>query len=88
MILVGNNRYELDLFTLGARARLDEGVLDLRAAAGLWPTTWQEQVAERFRIELPRASIRAAIDGEPVRLESPIELESLPQALRVLLPQP
>lgn len=87
VILVGNNRYELDLFTLGARARLDEGVLDLRAAAGWWPTTWQEQVAERFRIELRRASVLAAIDGEPAQLESPLELESLPQALRVLLPQ-
>jgi len=87
VILVGNNRYELDLFTLGARARLDEGVLDLRTAAGWWPMTWQEQVAERFRIELPRASVLAAIDGEPVELESPLELESLPQALRVLLPQ-
>lgn len=86
-ILVGNNRYELDLFTLGARARLDEGVLDLRAAAGWWPTTWQEQVADRFRIEVPRKTIRAAIDGEPVVLEPPLELESLPGALRVLLPQ-
>ena len=87
VILVGNNRYELDLFTLGARARLDEGVLDLRAAAGWLPTTWQEQVAQGFRIELPRGSVRAAIDGEPFLLESPLELESLPQALRVLLPQ-
>jgi diacylglycerol kinase family enzyme len=87
VILLGNNRYELDLFTLGARARLDEGVLELRAAAGWWPTTWQEQVAERFRIELPRGSVRVAIDGEPVLLESPLELESLPHALRVLLPQ-
>jgi diacylglycerol kinase family enzyme len=87
VILVGNNRYELDLFTLGARARLDEGVLELRAAAGWLPTTWQEQVGERFRIELPHGRVPAAIDGEPVTLDSPLELESLPQTLRVLLPQ-
>jgi diacylglycerol kinase family enzyme len=86
-ILVGNNRYELDLFTLGARARLDEGVLDLRTAAGWWPATWQEDVADRFHLELPGGGLAAAIDGEPVRLESPLELESLPGALRVLLPR-
>jgi diacylglycerol kinase family enzyme len=62
-------------------------VLELRAAAGWLPTTWQEQIGERFRIELPRGRVPAAIDGEPVTLDSPLELESLPQALRVLLPQ-
>ena len=30
--------------------------------------------------------MRAAIDGEPLQLDSPLELESLPRALRVLLP--
>ena len=86
VILVGNNRYELRLFTLGERPKLDEGVLDLWAAAGVLPTTWEEHVAQRFRLELPRARVRAAIDGEPAELEAPLELESLPQALRLLLP--
>jgi diacylglycerol kinase family enzyme len=86
VLLIGNNRYEVDLFTLGVRARLDEGVLQLWAAAGWLPTTWEEQVAARFRIEVPSGRVRAAIDGEPAVLDSPLELESLPQALRVLVP--
>ncbi len=86
VLFVGNNRYELDLFTLGARERLDEGVLDLRSAAGWLPRAWDEQVADRFRIEIPGGRVHAAIDGEPALLDSPIELESCPRALRVLVP--
>jgi diacylglycerol kinase family enzyme len=87
VLVVGNNRYELSLFTLGERERLDEGVLDLRVAAGVLPTAWDEETAPRFRIELPHERVRAAIDGEPAELETPLELESLPGALRVLLPR-
>jgi diacylglycerol kinase family enzyme len=86
VLLIGNNRYDVDLFTLGVRERLDEGVLQLWAAAGWLPTTWEEQVGASFRIEMPGGRGRAAIDGEPVELDSPIVLESVPQALRVLVP--
>jgi diacylglycerol kinase family enzyme len=86
VLFVGNNRYELALFTLGERARLDEGVLDLWYAAGVLPTAWEERIAERFRVELPKPQVKAAIDGEPSVLEPALEFESLPQALRVLLP--
>jgi diacylglycerol kinase family enzyme len=86
VILIGNNRYAVDRFTLGVRERLDEGVLQLWAAAGWLPTAWEEQVAALFRIEVPSGRVRAAIDGEPVVLDSPLELESLGQALRVLVP--
>jgi diacylglycerol kinase family enzyme len=86
VLLIGNNRYEVDLFTLGARGRLDEGVLQFRAAAGWLPTAWEEQVGASFRIEMPGGCVRAAIDGEPVELDSPLELESVPQGLRVLVP--
>jgi diacylglycerol kinase family enzyme len=86
VLLVGNNRYELSLFTLGERERLDEGELHLWAAAGVLPTTWEERTGPRFRIELPGSSVRAAIDGEPATLDLPLELESLPRALRVLVP--
>jgi diacylglycerol kinase family enzyme len=86
VILVGNNCYDLDLFTLGERKRLDEGELHLWAAAGWLPNAWVEQVAARFTIELAAGRVRAAIDGEPVQLDSPLVLESLPRALRVLLP--
>ena len=86
VLFVGNNRYEVELFTLGERRRLDAGELDLWAAAGLWPTAWDERSASSFRIELPVARVAAAIDGEPALLEPPLELESLAGALRLLVP--
>jgi diacylglycerol kinase family enzyme len=85
-VLIGNNRYAVDLFTLGARERLDAGELHLLVAAGLLPNTWVDRVAARFTIEVDSAPVQAAIDGEPVLLETPLELESLPRALRVRLP--
>jgi diacylglycerol kinase family enzyme len=45
-----------------------------------------EWTAERFRVESRRARIHAAIDGEPVVLDSPLEFELRPRALRVLAP--
>jgi diacylglycerol kinase family enzyme len=87
ILLVGNNRYEVSLFTLGERERLDGGELQLWAAAGVFPTAWEERVDTRFSLELPRATARAAIDGEPVVLDSPLMLESRPGALRVLVPR-
>jgi diacylglycerol kinase family enzyme len=87
VLLVGNNRYELRLFTLGVRERLDEGILHLWAAAGVLPTAWEEQAAPSFRIELGRPRIAAAVDGEPASFDTPLELESLPRALRVRLPE-
>jgi diacylglycerol kinase family enzyme len=87
VILVGNNHYDLSLFTLGERARIDAGELHLCAAAGVLPTAWEERSARRFTIELPGGRVRAAVDGEPVVLETPLELESLQGALRVLVPR-
>jgi len=86
VLLIGNNRYELDLFTLGARDRLDTGQLCLWTAEGLLPRHWDERTGERFVVELAPVRVRAALDGEPAVLEPPLELESLPRALRVLLP--
>jgi diacylglycerol kinase family enzyme len=86
LIFVGNNRYELSLFTVGERERLDSGELSLWTASGWLPPTWAERTGPSFRIDTGGTSMRAAIDGEPAVLESPIELESLPGALRLLLP--
>jgi diacylglycerol kinase family enzyme len=86
VLLIGNNRYEVDLFTLGERTCLDAGELHLWAAAGWLPHAWEERVAPRFTIELDTAHVRAAIDGEPALLEPPLELTSLPRALRIRLP--
>jgi diacylglycerol kinase family enzyme len=87
VLLVGNNRYEVSLFTLGERKRLDEGQLQLWAAPGLLPTSWEERVAAEFLVELPRERVRAAIDGEPAELDAPLRFESLPKALRLFVPE-
>jgi diacylglycerol kinase family enzyme len=84
-LFVGNNFYELDLFTLGERARLDEGQLFLWIADGVLPTAWERRTGTSFRVELA-GPIRAAVDGEPVRLEAPLEFALLPAGLRVLVP--
>jgi diacylglycerol kinase family enzyme len=87
VIFVGNNAHELSLFTVGARERLDTGELSLWTAAGWLPTTWQRRTGTRFRIDARGDRVRAAIDGEPVVLETPIEVEIVPRALRLLLPE-
>jgi len=45
-----------------------------------------EWAAECFSVKSSRARIHAAIDGEPVVLETPLEFEVRPGALRVLVP--
>jgi diacylglycerol kinase family enzyme len=86
ILLVANNRYDLSLFTVGERPRLDEGVLHLYAATGWLPRQWIEREAERFDVELLDGRAPVAIDGEPVELEPPLRFEALRGALRVLIP--
>lgn len=86
-LFVGNNAYELDLFTLGERARLDEGQLFLWIADGVLPTAWERRTGSAFRIELTDSRVRAAVDGEPTVLEAQLELGLLPGGLRVLVPE-
>ena len=86
VLLVANNAYELSLFSIGERERLDEGRLSLYAAMGVLPRTWNERSGERFELDVPAGKVSAAIDGEPVELETPLELAIEPGALRVLLP--
>ncbi|HEX7582941.1 MAG TPA: diacylglycerol kinase family protein, partial [Gaiellaceae bacterium] len=52
VLLIGNNRYEIDLLTLGERECLDRGELQLWAADGWLPSAWEERVAAKFTIEL------------------------------------
>ena len=86
VIFVGNNAYELDLFDVGERIRLDEGVLHLYTLEGWLPSAWNDRKGEMFTVETQAAKVDAAIDGEPVELESPLRFEIRPRALRVLLP--
>jgi len=46
-----------------------------------------EYAATAFRVESKRTRLHAAIDGEPVVLESPLSFESRPGALRLLTPR-
>jgi diacylglycerol kinase family enzyme len=86
IFLVANNAYRVSLYTLGERESLEEGRLHLYAADGWLPVHWTERSGPGFRIELDREEVIAAADGEPVTLRSPLEVESLPRALRLLVP--
>jgi diacylglycerol kinase family enzyme len=86
VVLVANNEYRLDLFSIGERERLDAGALAVYAARGL-RLEWTERTTEHVRIETRESSVRAAVDGEPVVLESPLELCVEPRALRLLVPR-
>jgi diacylglycerol kinase family enzyme len=85
VILVANNPYELRLFELGARTTLTDGKLHLYSADGLLPARWHERAAEAFTLAADE-TLAAAIDGEPLELDSPLEVRIEPRALRVLLP--
>jgi diacylglycerol kinase family enzyme len=87
VLLVANNEYRLDLLSLGERERLDEGLLAIYAARGLRRLEWTERRAKQVRIESSRGRLRAAVDGEPATLHSPLELRIDPGALRLLVPE-
>jgi diacylglycerol kinase family enzyme len=82
LVLVANNAYALELPSLGARDRLDEGKLHLYVVGGDPP----EQVADRFVVDAAVRRLEAAVDGEPDVLEMPVEFRIEPGALRVLVP--
>jgi len=85
VVLVANNEYRLDLFSIGERDRVDEGVLAIYAAHGLCRLRWTERKTTSVRIETRRDPTHAAIDGEPALLDSPLELRVEPGALRLLV---
>jgi len=87
VLLVANNAYELSLFSIGERTRLDEGRLHLYAAKGLLPRAWDERTGERFELDAPQTQLSVAVDGEPAELKTPLELAVERGALRVLLPR-
>jgi diacylglycerol kinase family enzyme len=82
LIFVANNRYELELPTLGARRRLDEGALYLYLLGD--PAGGRR--GERFVVDARAGRLDAAVDGEPDVLATPVEFTIEPRALRVLTP--
>jgi diacylglycerol kinase family enzyme len=86
VLLVANNAYRLAPFSIGERERLDEGALHLYAPRGFLRRNWEERRGERFVVDERRRLLRAAVDGEPILLETPVEFRIEPGALRLLLP--
>jgi diacylglycerol kinase family enzyme len=85
VILVANNAYEVDLFNVGERERLDEGRLHLYVAHGWRPHTWEERAGSEFTIE-STGKLQAAVDGEASELNPRVRFAIEPLALRVLVP--
>ena len=54
LVLVSNNDYTLDLFSLGERERLDEGKLHLYIPHGLRRITWEERSCTQLGIGAPQ----------------------------------
>jgi diacylglycerol kinase family enzyme len=86
VLLIANNEYRLDLFSLGERNRIDGGSLHLYVVERVLSWTWEERSAEHFEIEVDPSPVQAAIDGEPVELSSPLDVRIEPRALRLLEP--
>jgi diacylglycerol kinase family enzyme len=87
VVLVSNNAYKLDLFSIGARERLDAGRLHLYVPVGLFRRAWVEREAGAFEIGAAAGRLEAAVDGEPEVLDTPIDFTIQARALRVLLPR-
>ena len=99
-LLVSNNPYgESDLAGLGRRSRLDRGVLGVvavrvdstRQAVGLLNGTRRQGLrtgnAPEVVVTADVEEIPVGIDGETVRLRTPVRCTTRPGALRVRLPR-
>jgi diacylglycerol kinase family enzyme len=86
VVLVACNAYSLNLFSIGERERMDDGRLHLYVPHGFRRVTWDERSHAELTIDAGRPSLRAAIDGEPARLQTPLDFRVEPRALRVLVP--
>jgi diacylglycerol kinase family enzyme len=86
IVLVSNNYYEMKLFAIGRRERLDEGRLHLYFSTGILPTDWKTYSGNSFTIDSEQKQLDTAFDGEPAVLEPPLEVRIEPRALRVLIP--
>jgi diacylglycerol kinase family enzyme len=87
VVLVSNNSYTLEMLSIGERERLDEGLLHLYAPTGVVRTNWKERRGVQFTVDARSGRLRAAVDGEPETLDTPIEFRVEPGALRVLVPR-
>jgi diacylglycerol kinase family enzyme len=85
IVVVANNAYGFKPpVTIGARERLDEGMLHLYLVNA---ARAHERAARRFVVDAAPKRIEAAVDGEPTVLATPIEFRIAARALRVLVPE-
>ena len=81
VVLVANNAYEprraLDRRAQAARRRT---ALSLCAARACCRSNWEERAGERFTVDARAGRLRAAVDGEPDELETPIEFRDRARA--------
>ncbi len=87
VVLVSNNRYELDpLGAKGTRGTMDGGTLGVVVVPdGAQLRRWREWTTPRFEID-SGATIDVGLDGEAMKLEPPLRFESRPAALRIRTP--
>jgi diacylglycerol kinase family enzyme len=86
IILVANNRYRLDLLSLGERDSLESGRLFLYVAHGVVRHSWEERSGAAFEVDSSVSRFKAAFDGEPALVEAPLRCTVEPRSLRLLLP--
>ena len=104
-VFVGNNRYDMSLFSLGTRASLQGGELSvylsrnggrmgllrlaIRALLGrlAQDRDFHSIMLPEVEIRTRRRSLRVSLDGEVVRMATPIRYSLRPRALRVLAPR-
>lgn len=83
----------LGIYLVKARRWPDYGRLVIRALRGTWKDDAMVEVMEAADIRLRArrkgsdAKVLASVDGELVYLASPIEIASLPQALKLVMPR-
>lgn len=87
VLLVACNAYNLGPFSIGERERLDGGELHLYLPHGLVRQEWRDRSGTSFTIDTPGHRVKAAIDGEPALLETPLDFRVDPGALRLLVPR-
>jgi diacylglycerol kinase family enzyme len=86
VVVVSNNAYDLDLFSIGERKRIHAGRLHLYVPRGILRRRWLEREGLQFEVDAAAHRVEAAFDGDPEVLETPIDFTIDPLALRVLTP--
>jgi diacylglycerol kinase family enzyme len=87
VILIANNAYGIEGFTIGGRESLTDGMLYLYTTEALLPRRWDERAGAAFEVSCERErQVLVAIDGEPMVLPTPLRLTILARGLRMLVP--